>query len=100
MSTNILGIGQSALIAAQVGLSTTGHNIANASTPGYNRQLVIQGSAGAQNFGYGFVGQGTQITEIKRVYNDFVSGQVLAAQTSKRVGNLLQSDQPGRQFAC
>lgn len=83
MASNILTVGQTALVAAQVGLSTTGHNIANASTPGYNRQLVIQGSAGAQNLGYGFVGQGTQVTEIKRVYNDFVSGQVLASQTSK-----------------
>src|SRR5439155_14340513 len=83
MATNILGIGQSALSAAQVGLSTTGHNIANASTPGYNRQLVIQGTAGAQNFGFGYIGQGTQVSEIKRVYNDFLNGQVLASQTAK-----------------
>ncbi|MDA8260097.1 MAG: flagellar basal body protein, partial [Betaproteobacteria bacterium] len=41
MASNILGIGQSALTAAQVGLSTTGHNIANASTPGYSRQVVV-----------------------------------------------------------
>ena len=35
MSNSILGIGQSALNAAQAGLATTGHNIANANTPGY-----------------------------------------------------------------
>ena len=54
MATNILSIGQSALTAAQVGINTTGHNIANASTPGYNRQVVVQGAALAQNFGFGF----------------------------------------------
>ena len=40
MASNILSIGQSALAAAQVGLATTGHNIANASTPGYKAKDV------------------------------------------------------------
>jgi flagellar hook-associated protein 1 FlgK len=83
MATNILSIGQSALTAAQVGLSTTGHNIANASTPGYSRQVVIQGAAQAQNFGFGFLGQGTDISTIQRVYNEYLGVQVQTAQTSK-----------------
>ncbi|HEX7972464.1 MAG TPA: flagellar hook-associated protein FlgK [Thiobacillus sp.] len=83
MATNILSIGQSALTAAQVGLSTTGHNIANASTPGYNRQVVIQGTALAQNFGFGFLGQGTAVSSIQRVYSDYLGIQVQSAQTSK-----------------
>ena len=82
MGSNILGIGQSALSAAQIGLSTTGHNIANAATPGYSRQVVIQGAALPQGFGYGFVGQGTQVNDIKRMYSDFLGTQVLTAQTS------------------
>lgn len=82
MGSNILGIGQSALSAAQIGLSTTGHNIANAATPGYSRQVVIQGAALPQGFGYGFVGQGTQVNDIKRMYSDFLGTQVLSAQTS------------------
>lgn len=83
MATNILSIGQSALAAAQVGLSTTGHNIANASTPGYSRQVVIQGSALAQNFGFGFLGQGTEVSTIQRVYSNYLGVQVQSAQTSK-----------------
>jgi flagellar hook-associated protein 1 FlgK len=83
MATNILSIGQSALTAAQVGISVTGHNIANASTPGYNRQVVVQGSALAQDFGVGFLGQGTQIDTVRRVYNDFLGVQVQSAQASK-----------------
>jgi len=37
---SIMDSGLSALFAAQAGLATTGHNISNANTPGYNRQLV------------------------------------------------------------
>jgi flagellar hook-associated protein 1 FlgK len=83
MATNILSIGQSALTAAQVGLSTTSHNIANASTPGYSRQVVIQGAAQAQNFGYGFLGQGTDVSTIQRVYSDYLGVQAQSAQASK-----------------
>ena len=83
MATSILSIGQSALAAAQVGLSTTSHNIANASTPGYSRQVAIQGTAQAQNFGFGFMGQGTQISTIQRVYNEYLGVQMQSAQASK-----------------
>lgn len=82
MGSSILSVGQSALAAAQVGISTTGHNIANASTPGYSRQVVIQGTATAQNYGYGFVGQGTEISSVKRIYNDYLGDQVNSAQSS------------------
>lgn len=83
MATNILSIGQSALAAAQVGISTTGHNIANASTPGYSRQVVVQGAALAQNFGYGYVGQGVDVKTIQRIYSDFQATQVRSSQTVK-----------------
>lgn len=81
MGTNILSIGQSALSAAQVGISTTGHNIANASTPGYSRQVVVQIAAQAQNFGYGYVGQGTDVSSIIRVYSELLSRQVVNSQS-------------------
>lgn len=83
MATNILGIGQSALAAAQMGLSTTGHNIANAATPGYSRQVIVQGAALPQNFGAGFLGQGVNVSTVKRVYNEYLGNQVQTAQTSK-----------------
>ena len=82
MATNIFSIGQSALQAAMAAQATTSHNISNATTPGYNRQEVVQSSAGGINYGYGFVGQGTQVTEIKRIYNDFLTKQALASQSS------------------
>jgi len=82
MATNIFSIGQSALAAAQAAQATTSHNISNATTPGYNRQVVVQSTAGGINYGFGFVGQGTQVAEIKRVYNDFLNKQLLSSQTS------------------
>lgn len=83
MATNILSIGQSALAAAQVGLSTTGHNIANAATPGFNRQVVVQSAAQPQGYGFGFMGQGTEISTVKRIYSEFLGSQVRTAQTTK-----------------
>ncbi|PKO53571.1 MAG: flagellar hook-associated protein FlgK [Betaproteobacteria bacterium HGW-Betaproteobacteria-2] len=82
MASSILDIGKTALNAAQVGMSVTGHNIANASTPGYTRQVVIQGAAQAQNFGYGYVGQGTQVLAIQRIYNEILSRQYSSSLTS------------------
>ena len=83
MATSILSIGQSALAAAQVGISTTGHNIANAATPGFSRQVVVQGAAQPQDYGFGFMGQGTEISTVKRIYSEFLGSQVRTAQTTK-----------------
>jgi flagellar hook-associated protein 1 FlgK len=80
---SILSVGQSALTAAQVGLVTTGHNIANAATPGYNRQVVIQGAVSGQDSGYGYVGKGTEVTGVRRVYSEFLGNQVVSTQTAK-----------------
>ena len=82
MGSDLLSIGKGALLAAQVGLSTTGHNIANANVPGYNRQQVLQGSGPAQDQGFGFVGSGTVISQVRRVYNDFLTQQVRSAQNT------------------
>jgi flagellar hook-associated protein 1 len=83
MSANILSIGQTALAAAQVGLLTTGHNIANANTAGYSRQVVVQGSAGSQDSGFGFVGKGTSVVTVQRIFSEYLAGQVTNSQTSQ-----------------
>ncbi len=80
MST--LSIGITGLNAAMVGLTTTSHNIANQSTPGYNRQVIVQASNFPVQTGAGFLGQGTNVETVKRVYDQFLSKQVLSAQTS------------------
>lgn len=83
MTGNLLNIGKSGLSAAQVGLATAGHNIANANVAGYSRQVVIQESRIAQDFGYGFIGTGTNVADIKRYSDEFLNAQVRNAQASK-----------------
>lgn len=77
----IYGIGVSALKAAQAGVSATSHNIANANTPGFSRQEIIQTAQLPQNTGSGFFGQGANVTTVLRRYDQFLGTQVLEAQT-------------------
>lgn len=81
MTSNILGIGLSALNAAQLGLATTGNNIANSNTPGYSRQQIDQVPALSLFTGGGYVGQGTDVDSIKRIYQQLTANQVNAAQS-------------------
>jgi flagellar hook-associated protein 1 FlgK len=80
--TNLLSIGKTGLLAAQAGLTTTGHNISNSNVAGYSRQAVVQQSAQAQNLGNGFMGNGTDVAEVKRYYDNFLATQVRSAQSS------------------
>ncbi|CAH1904224.1 Flagellar hook-associated protein flgK [Candidatus Nitrotoga sp. HW29] len=80
MGIGIFGSGVSALNAAQIGLSTTEHNIANVNTPGFNRQEVVLGTRLAQATGAGFIGQGVNVNSVKRIYNEFLSNQVMQGQ--------------------
>lgn len=78
----IMQIGLSAVLTAEQQIATVGHNMANQKTPGYNRQVVHQASAGAQSQGNGFIGMGTEVVDVTRVYDDFLNKQLLAVQTS------------------
>ena len=82
MGSNIFSIGVSGLNAAQTALAVTGNNIANVSTPGYNVQYVTQAGRSPQYQGFGFLGQGVDITNVLRTYDKFLSGQVQTAQTN------------------
>lgn len=82
MSTGIISIGISGLNAAQLGLQTTEHNIANASTPGFSRQRIQQSTQAPVLTGAGFVGQGTTVSTVERLYNGLLVNQVNTAQTS------------------
>jgi len=67
-----LHIGYSGLNAAQVGIDTTGHNIANAETEGYTRQRVVTSAQTATTDGNVQVGNGVKIENIARVFDNFV----------------------------
>ncbi|MBP9712246.1 MAG: flagellar hook-associated protein FlgK [Sterolibacterium sp.] len=80
MGANALNIGVTGLNVAQMNLNTTGQNIANASTPGYTRQQVVQQANQPMYTGAGFIGQGVNVSTIKRAYSDYLTTQVLGAQ--------------------
>ncbi len=77
----IYDVGVSGLNAAQIGILTTSHNIANASTPGYSRQQIFQTTRTPMFTGAGYVGQGASVETVRRVYNRQLDQQVLAAST-------------------
>lgn len=80
MGNSIFTIGVTGLNAAQAGILTTGHNIANASTPGFTRQQVVQTTNTPMGTGAGFLGQGTNVQTIKRIFNEALNSQMLSAQ--------------------
>ncbi len=88
---SLFSVGVSGLNAAQAGLSTASHNIANASTPGFNRQQIVQGTNSALLTGSGFVGEGTHITTVQRLYDRFLGGQVLNAGAGAAEMNTYQA---------
>jgi flagellar hook-associated protein 1 len=103
---NVLNVGKSALTVAQLGIATTGHNIANASTPGYNRQSIVQKAAAAQSFGNGYLGQGAEVGTIVRSYDDVLAKQVVNTTSNQsssavylqginEVNSLLSDDKAG-----
>ena len=62
-------VGVSALQAAQRALEVTGHNIANASTPGYHRQIPKLASRAAMQLDGQAIGRGVELIDIQRAVN-------------------------------
>ena len=76
----IFSVGASGLNAAQAGILTASHNISNASTPGFSRQAIVQGTNIPLLTGAGYQGQGTHVVTTKRIYDDFLGRQVMSAE--------------------
>ncbi|QQZ43627.1 flagellar hook-associated protein FlgK [Pseudomonas sp. SK3(2021)] len=73
---SLLNIGMSGLSASQTSLMTTGNNIANADTAGYSRQQTVQGSKASNQYGNLFIGSGTTLADVRRVYNSYLDAQL------------------------
>ncbi|MGF0236707.1 flagellar hook-associated protein FlgK [Rhodococcus sp. IEGM1300] len=73
---SLLNIGMSGLAASQSSLATTGNNIANADTAGYSRQQTVQGTKSSQQFGNVYIGTGTTLADVRRVYNSYLDAQL------------------------
>nr|WP_059391443.1 flagellar hook-associated protein FlgK [Pseudomonas toyotomiensis] len=73
---DLLNIGLSGLAANKTSLAVTGHNIVNVNTPGFSRQETIQATRTPQFSGAGYIGSGTTLTDVRRIYNEFLNTQV------------------------
>lgn len=73
---SLLNIGMSGLAAGQSSLMTTGNNIANVDTAGYSRQQTVQGTKASQHFGNVYIGTGTTLADVRRVYNSYLDAQL------------------------
>lgn len=88
MST-LLSNGISALTAFQRALSTISHNVANANTPGYSRQVLDLSARAGQAHGFGFIGAGVQVDSVRRVTDLFNFARALdSAAELGRLGEL------------
>ena len=66
---DILNTSLTGMIAFQRALSVTSHNIANANTPGYSRQVANFTARLGSGAGNTYVGGGTQVASIQRQYD-------------------------------
>ncbi|MBK4994429.1 flagellar hook-associated protein FlgK [Pseudomonas sp. S37] len=73
---SLINIGMSGLGAAQSGFYTLGNNIANADVDSYSRQQIVQKAKGGQQEGQFFIGSGTTLADVRRVYNAFLENQL------------------------
>ena len=80
MATGLLGIALTGLNAAQAGISTAQHNIANINTPGFRRQEVDYAALNPQFNGTTFFGSGVGVSTVRSLYSQFQDSQVLLNQ--------------------
>ncbi|MCP2071114.1 UNVERIFIED_ORG: flagellar hook-associated protein 1 FlgK [Pseudomonas lini] len=73
---SLLNIGMSGLSASQSSLMTTGNNIANVDTAGYSRQQTVQTTKASNQYGNVFIGTGTTLADVRRVYSSYLDAQL------------------------
>jgi flagellar hook-associated protein 1 FlgK len=88
---DMLTTGVSGLLAAQVGLGTVGHNVANVNTEGYSRQQVAYGAALPQGVGGYFIGTGVNTVAVQRAYSQFLNTSLWSATSSSSRADTMAS---------
>ena len=89
--SDVFGISVSALQAFQNAINVTSNNVANASTPGYDRETVNLTEAIPQSNGAATVGAGVVVAGISRAYSQAAANQLNASQSSLGQLNALQN---------
>jgi flagellar hook-associated protein 1 FlgK len=87
---DLLSTGVSGLLAAQVGLSTVGHNVSNANTDGYSRQQVSFVARAPQAEGSFYVGTGVNTQAVQRAYSQYLNTALWSAASAQGRANAFQ----------
>ncbi|PCI56634.1 MAG: flagellar hook-associated protein FlgK [Gammaproteobacteria bacterium] len=82
MTVSLYQTGVSGLLAAQQQLATTSHNITNVNTDGYTRQRAEQNASVGQVSGSNYIGTGTYVQDITRIYDQFSYKEQLINQSN------------------
>lgn len=88
--TSSLAIGRSALNASQLAIQVTGNNFANASTPGYSRQVVSLIPSGEQSYGNYFLGRGVGVNGILRRVDNGLQSRLWNGYSQEAASNASQ----------
>lgn len=88
---DLLSTGVSGLLAAQVGLSTVGHNVSNANTDGYSRQQVTFDARAPEAQGGYYVGTGVDTLAVRRSYSQYLNTALWSAASGQSRASSYQS---------
>jgi flagellar hook-associated protein 1 FlgK len=78
-----LEIGKRGLQAHQTAMDVTGHNISNANTEGYSRQIPTMTAQYVEDSQYGTMGAGADVTSVVRVRDEFLDDRIIEEATEK-----------------
>ena len=106
MSSGILGTALTGLMAFQRAMQTGSNNVANVNTEGYSRQSTNMESAPTTFSNGNYVGNGVNVTNVTRSYDQFISNNIRTASSSlgeadrfqtmsKQVDNLMANPETG-----
>lgn len=82
MASDLLNVGTQSVLTAQRQLNTTGHNISNANTEGYNCQSVIQGTNMPRQYGGETYGMGVHVENVRRSWDQFAVKELNVSTTN------------------
>ncbi len=95
---DLMSIARSGVLAAQKQMGVTSNNIANVGTDGYNRQVAEQRTSESTYLAGYFLGTGTYVSDVKRIYNDYAQRELSLSisqhsQAETRFGKMSELDQ-------
>lgn len=93
-----LEIGKRGMQSHQTALDVTGHNIANANTEGYSRQVPTMTADSMYNNKYGTFGVGSEISSVSRVRDAFIDDRIIQETSEESYWELKETNMKEIQY--